>query len=192
MPDFDTLCITVDDLRAFHLQHFPDVPCPTALLDHSAEPVQGEDSTTCGEYDLGYYPDGVKRTITGEEIAIFRHSEFQELLKVYRDNETPEPPSPTPGDPSAAMTGDPGRGQGQIGEANGREPLKQRNRGSPMVNQNPSASSEASTGQDQPTGTTDARHNPKDFIPEGKAHTFRRQARELDEQKSESVELDYG
>lgn len=34
--------------------------------------------------DLGYYPDGVKRTLTDDQIAIFRHSEVQRLLKQER------------------------------------------------------------------------------------------------------------
>jgi hypothetical protein len=33
---------------------------------------------------LGYYPDGVKRTLTDEQIAIFRHSEIQTLLRERR------------------------------------------------------------------------------------------------------------
>ncbi|KAI1809914.1 hypothetical protein GGS20DRAFT_595374 [Poronia punctata] len=31
--------------------------------------------------DLGYYPDGVKRTLTEEQIAIFRHSELETLRR---------------------------------------------------------------------------------------------------------------
>lgn len=31
--------------------------------------------------DLGYYPDGVKRTLTDEQIRIFRHSEIHALLR---------------------------------------------------------------------------------------------------------------
>ncbi|KAL7620296.1 hypothetical protein AAE478_009289 [Parahypoxylon ruwenzoriense] len=36
------------------------------------------------DYDdgLGYYPDGVKRTLTDEQIAIFRHSELEALRRV--------------------------------------------------------------------------------------------------------------
>ena len=34
--------------------------------------------------DLGYYPDGVKRTLTDEQIAIFRHSEIQAILRERR------------------------------------------------------------------------------------------------------------
>ena len=33
-----------------------------------------------GEDDLGYYPDGAKRTLTDAQIAIFRHTELQEML----------------------------------------------------------------------------------------------------------------
>lgn len=33
------------------------------------------------EDDLGFYFDGVKRTLTDEQIAIFRHSELRELKK---------------------------------------------------------------------------------------------------------------
>ena len=33
---------------------------------------------------LGYYPDGVRRTLTDEQIAIFRHTEIQTLLRERR------------------------------------------------------------------------------------------------------------
>lgn len=33
------------------------------------------------EDDLGYYEDGVKRTLTDEEIEIFRHSELETLRR---------------------------------------------------------------------------------------------------------------
>lgn len=33
------------------------------------------------EDDLGYYDDGVKRTLTDEQIEIFRHSELRELQR---------------------------------------------------------------------------------------------------------------
>lgn len=34
------------------------------------------------EDGLGYYPDGVKRTLTDEQIAIFRHSELEAMRRV--------------------------------------------------------------------------------------------------------------
>lgn len=39
------------------------------------------------EDDLGYYADGVKRTLTDEQIAIFRHSEIQSILRQRRHAE---------------------------------------------------------------------------------------------------------
>ena len=35
---------------------------------------------------LGYYPDGVKRTLTDEQVAMFRHSEIYNLLREKRLN----------------------------------------------------------------------------------------------------------
>ncbi|KAI1152676.1 hypothetical protein F4825DRAFT_418036 [Nemania diffusa] len=39
---------------------------------------------------LGYYPDGVKRTLTDEQIAIFRHSELEALRRAERTELKPE------------------------------------------------------------------------------------------------------
>lgn len=39
---------------------------------------------------LGYYDDGMKRTLTDEQIAIFRHSEIQALLRERRLREEEE------------------------------------------------------------------------------------------------------
>ena len=41
------------------------------------------------EDDLGYYPDGVKRTLTDDQIAMFRHSEIYSILRerqVHKEN----------------------------------------------------------------------------------------------------------
>ena len=40
------------------------------------EAFQGEEDD-----DLGYYPDGVKRTLTDDQIAMFRHSEIYSILR---------------------------------------------------------------------------------------------------------------
>lgn len=45
-----------------------------------AEPAH-DNTYEDGEEDLGYYPDGVKRTLTDEQIRIFRHSEIHALLR---------------------------------------------------------------------------------------------------------------
>lgn len=64
-----------DDLFTFHARHFQ--ACPT--FEQNIAP---EDVPDAPEDDgLGYYPDGVKRTLTDEQIVIFRHSEIQTLLR---------------------------------------------------------------------------------------------------------------
>ena len=45
-------------------------------MDYAYEEHEHEED----DDDLGYYPDGVKRTLTDAQIAIFRHSEIQEML----------------------------------------------------------------------------------------------------------------
>ena len=43
----------------------------------------GEDGVD-GQDTLGYYPDGVKRTLTDAQIAMFRHSEIEALRREQR------------------------------------------------------------------------------------------------------------
>ncbi|GKZ38774.1 hypothetical protein AbraIFM66950_011238 [Aspergillus brasiliensis] len=85
--------ITLEDLHAFQAKHFPG---SNIIAAHQTQPVT--DTTTTlpetnyneGQYyweeeewedDLGYYPDGVKRTLTDEQIRIFRHSEIHALRR---------------------------------------------------------------------------------------------------------------
>ncbi|KIW07836.1 uncharacterized protein PV09_01754 [Verruconis gallopava] len=81
--------ITEDDLRAFHARHFPGTALPQQFFIgyQTEEGANGDevddDEDGGGEEDsdgLGYYPDGVKRTLTDAQIAIFRHSELQRIL----------------------------------------------------------------------------------------------------------------
>lgn len=59
--------------------HFLPPPAPGTILDD--------------DDGLGYYPDGCKRTLTDAQIAIFRHSEIQELLRNH--SLSPVPPGLT-------------------------------------------------------------------------------------------------
>lgn len=78
--------ITPEALSSFHVAHFSDV-----AVDHFArhflgpveESYEKEDENGDG---LGYYQDGTKRTLTDEQIAIFRHSEIQTLLRERQNN----------------------------------------------------------------------------------------------------------
>ncbi|KAL2831803.1 hypothetical protein BDW59DRAFT_125346 [Aspergillus cavernicola] len=66
--------VTIEDLQAFQAKHF----------QNSTQPLQPEnESYDINEDDdgLGYYPDGVKRTLTDEQVRIFRHSEIHALLR---------------------------------------------------------------------------------------------------------------
>ncbi|PSK42446.1 hypothetical protein B9Z65_4360 [Elsinoe australis] len=69
--------VTEEDLYAFHSKHFPCSHPPRQLFTSDGYTEQDEDG-------LGWYPDGVKRTITDEQVAIFRHSE---VFKVIRERE---------------------------------------------------------------------------------------------------------
>ncbi|KAF7911162.1 uncharacterized protein EAF01_002670 [Botrytis porri] len=75
--------VTQNDLLAFHTSHLGDTS-----TEHFAQqflgPVGDCYEEEIEEDGLGYYPDGVKRTLTDEQIAIFRHSEIQAILRKRR------------------------------------------------------------------------------------------------------------
>ncbi|KAI9785829.1 MAG: hypothetical protein M1816_008221 [Peltula sp. TS41687] len=74
--------VTQDDLHRFHLAHFSNashLPPTQHRYQTIVDEVEGY-----RDYDddgLGYYSDGVKRRLTDEQIAIFRHSEIQTLFR---------------------------------------------------------------------------------------------------------------
>lgn len=51
-------------------------------MQHDAEAT--EEYYDEADDGLGYYPDGTKRTLTDEQIAMFRHSEIQAILRKRR------------------------------------------------------------------------------------------------------------
>ncbi|KAJ3539340.1 hypothetical protein NM208_g5528 [Fusarium decemcellulare] len=80
--------VSKDDLFAFHEAHFSHA----AISSFGSTFVSPPDQEHCQDdatYDLweedddglGYYPDGAKRTLTDEQIEIFRHSELEALRK---------------------------------------------------------------------------------------------------------------
>ncbi|UKZ90829.1 uncharacterized protein TrAFT101_005828 [Trichoderma asperellum] len=80
--------ISSDELSEFHQshfsneavsdfgQHFITLPSQEVSEDQLYEEWGEEEEEDDG---LGYYEDGVKRTLTDEQIEIFRHSELREL-----------------------------------------------------------------------------------------------------------------
>jgi hypothetical protein len=80
-------------MAAFHEAHFSQLATDhfqTQFLRPEHPPAENtthnaaDDEEYYEEEDdgLGYYPDGVKRTLTDEQIAIFRHSELEALRRV--------------------------------------------------------------------------------------------------------------
>lgn len=65
-----------DDLTRFGLAHFPHQALPKQFFYGDDEDVEDD--------GLGYYSDGVKRTLTDEQVAIFRNSEIQQEMKFRR------------------------------------------------------------------------------------------------------------
>lgn len=117
------LSLPKDDLHYFQIKHFHQ--SSTSASDHAEHEVlrsshdvisnenevvkddgeleYEEDETYLEDDDgLGYYPDGVKRTLTDEQIAMFRHSEIYSLFRKKQiqdeardadDNVNPESPN---------------------------------------------------------------------------------------------------
>ncbi|KAJ4271444.1 hypothetical protein NW762_000146 [Fusarium torreyae] len=80
--------VSPDDLFAFHQAHFSTAALASFgsdFIDSSNQDYGQHDTVddTWEEEDdgLGYYPDGVKRTLTDEQIEIFRHSELEALRR---------------------------------------------------------------------------------------------------------------
>ncbi|PGH12752.1 hypothetical protein AJ79_04113 [Helicocarpus griseus UAMH5409] len=71
--------VTMNDLQEFQARHFlQNANDPL----YSMMPATGEEELVDDE--LGYYPGGAKRTLTDEQIEIFRHSEIQKLQREKR------------------------------------------------------------------------------------------------------------
>jgi hypothetical protein len=169
--------------------------------------------------DLGYYADGNKRTLTDEQIAIFRHTEIQELLKIHEAASYDESPSPIASSnivDGVKSAGKPTEEPESIAGAEGIDaPTPQTfNSESTKVDTPKTSDSKASKlhltakserkvrpkGQEKkkskgkrPTALAgqDKRHDPKKYKTEGDERTFRRIAREMDDYKDAAVDLDY-
>ncbi|KAL3479011.1 hypothetical protein BJX99DRAFT_223420 [Aspergillus californicus] len=80
--------VTIEDLQAFHSKHFQSSAHsqlqPQAQPQPQLQPSQPEDApyeVDTNDDGLGCYPDGMKRTLTDEQVRIFRHSEIHALLR---------------------------------------------------------------------------------------------------------------
>lgn len=96
------------------IQHNNDAQHP----DHGEEEYYDQDYEEGDEDDgLGYYADGVKRTLTDEQIAMFRHSEIHALHRARekaqdkplreRNSSSPMPMYPAVAEEGEATDGSP-------------------------------------------------------------------------------------
>ncbi|GAB7354123.1 hypothetical protein MBLNU459_g4687t1 [Dothideomycetes sp. NU459] len=153
--------VTEADLRNYHHLHFG--------IAHSTDTVSTED-VEADVYDeddqLGYYPDGVKRTLTDDQIAMFRHSEIQAILKERRHRQENADSDDHEQEPESVQEHSTGLSEGPKG-------CTQSRADDPPTKRKWTEFVQSSEG------------NPENF-------THRRLARELDEVPSSSVDLLYG
>ncbi|KAK0852296.1 hypothetical protein LTR02_001772 [Friedmanniomyces endolithicus] len=76
--------VTEDDLLRFQYSHYGDDTKPENWFVDAETALQYESTMTPEEEGLGYYADGTRRTLTDEQIAMFRHSEIEHLLRERR------------------------------------------------------------------------------------------------------------
>ncbi|KAL8658684.1 MAG: hypothetical protein Q9202_007482 [Teloschistes flavicans] len=171
--------VTPADLQDFHDRHFGPTT-RSVVPDQDGKKNWGEDEQRQEEEvdDLGYYPDGVKRTLTDEQIAMFRHSEISRLLRqrqLRRENGMFDEES---SDPSAAL-----------GSYSGSSPLRVQNN----VNEGSGLIASGET-EGTPMSSTKKRKMDHEGWKKGRdtAPTSRRRARELDDVAGSVDVLDYG
>jgi len=77
------MCDAKDDLNAFHIRLFGSAvtAAQNVPTDHRSDDAAAQETVFEEEDDLGYYPDGIKRTLTDDQIAMFRDSEIYSILR---------------------------------------------------------------------------------------------------------------
>jgi hypothetical protein len=196
MPGFEIPTITEDGLREFHRKHFPATKTPDGPLLPQNEAVEEE-------VDLGYYPDGTKRTLTDEQIAMFRHSEVQKMIRRVREAADSgalqsqverlirsESASPTLLDD--LVNSDSEEDKSVLKKKRRRSYDKRPVKRKWSFKFQARAIKRLRQDDYQPRPPINGiRHDPGEYMDEDGDRTFRRQCREADEVKMESVELDY-
>ncbi|KAK4499694.1 hypothetical protein PRZ48_010212 [Zasmidium cellare] len=225
--------ITEEDLLNFQIAHFGDdtrperwfVPAEEAL---NFQPPEMDDG-------LGYYPDGVKRTLTDEQIEIFRRSELWQIEREQQLKKEEEEEQRGDFDEAVKRPPSPASSESSLEDAllaYAQDQRKEKSR-SPLAPQSTSESSktrrsnsqQSSAQQSNPPKSNASRSSVergksetpsisknrkrKDEVPYAQRHkrkweayieavdpdegslTHRRLVRELDNQQTESVEMDY-
>ena len=184
-----------DDLYAFHARVFRATGAPAHLIpiegsssdDRILENAGGEDVD-----ELGYYPDGVKRTLTDEQIAMFRHSEVYSILRkrqVLAENRQADGYELSD---SQLSDGEEVTGAQISSDKFAETPPDQYTR---YTGSKPQKVAQKNTNGPIPKTTVinkRKRHSGDSGDPQSQGHSFRRTARELDSPMENDQILDYG
>lgn len=158
--------VSPEDLKVFHDQHFSS----TSHVGDSAEADEG----------LGHYADGTERTLTEEQVAMFRHSEIHKLLQERRRRREASTSSESEADPGHAA---------ERSVQSGSKPVKSGRPEGQVTEHGQKKRNQARQKRSFEQMEKNVRAMP--VTPED-PYTARRFARELDEVKKTEVELDYG
>ena len=140
--------------------------------------------------DLGYYPDGVKRTLTDEQIAMFRHSEIYSILRerqVLKENRQADgyelsDSQLSDGEEEAQISSD------KIAETPpNRNTKRKKSKSETAAQRNANGLISKTTGSNKRK-----RHREDSEDRQSQGHSFRRTARELDSLLADDQVLDYG
>jgi len=172
-----------------------------------------------GDDELGWYSDGAKRTLTDEQIAMFRHTELEQLLRQQRlraeneddDDDSYEPPepdmpimrAPTPRSPvSDASSLEAELFVRKPKTTKPRARAKKKKKNHPLSSQNENAPFKAPLSPRSRRRETEVPYEQRykrkweayidNEDPIHGSMTHRRLVRELDGQQSDSVAIDYG
>lgn len=171
---------------------------PSQFFTQSEPEVEYEED----DDGLGYYLDGVKRTLTDDQIAMFRHSEIQALIKEKEaqaaENEEEHSTGRTSGSApiftkktfQSQNNQQPSRAKKKSRPKKARAMKKLAEAAMEQARRRRNSSSELERPRKKQFPKDD-QQDPEDFLSDGDEKTYRRKAREADEIKDNSVELDY-
>ena len=140
--------------------------------------------------DLGYYADGVKRTLTDEQIAMFRHSEIYSILRerqVLKENRKADGY-----DLSDSQLSD-GEEEAQIcSDKIAETPPDQNTKHKGSKSETPAQRNTSGLISKTAGSNKRKRHSGDSGDRQSQGHSFRRTARELDSLLADDQVLDYG
>ena len=140
--------------------------------------------------DLGYYPDGAKRTLTDKQIAIFRHSEIYSIL---REREVLKENRQADGYELSDNQLSDGEEEAQISSDKTAETPPDRGTKHKGSKSETAAQKDTNGLVSETAGSNKRkRHSGDSGDPQRQGHSFRRTARELDSLLADDQVLDYG